>query len=182
MNPHDTLVSEADKLSPDLNFKLVFQNRAPHFRELILCKLQCPNNNHPNPHNICLISATSKRGDHAAPRNPNSNQAGWLSFTGGGEERMSNIGVTFPILGPTTPWIDCARYDGNEHGNRRRPGGAYDRGCDFGKATSALEWLINLLHRRGQTVCWCKVDNVYTDPWPEDLLKVLTAKGVGQCS
>lgn len=155
--------------------RLVFENHAPHFRHLVLCKWQCPNEA-PMPRNICLITA-----------NPNhlggqadllEDQAGWLSFTNDGVKYMNALGVAFPS--DSNGWRRCPDYrtGRRELGNlTKSPATSYEIGCFFETPERALKWLINLFKLLRRPVCQC----TKTDVWPKGLVEILSNPQVAQC-
>lgn len=168
----DPAITISNKDEDRRNPKLVFQKN----RSLVLCKWECPVGRE-RPSNLCLITT---RYDPSAYRDPNQNQAGWLSFTTNGVEYMSSIGVTFPAAHKSGSdcWIDCRQYGRQEHGNRRgRLGTSYQFGFDFGTPDNALRWLVDLFVKRGKTVCKCD----YTDDWPSNLSQIWDPKKVAPC-
>jgi hypothetical protein len=140
----------------------VFENHARGWRKLILCKWECPTDQHPG-FNLCLITTDDNQ----------EQEAGWLSFTNQGVQYMEAIGVTFP----RESWTPCEEYGigHREHGNMIRPGTSYQIGFLFDTPERALEWLVDLFHLRGKTVSKC----ARSDDWPTNLNEILTAKGVG---
>jgi len=142
--------------------KLVFENHEDNWRRLILCKWNCPIDQHPG-FNICLITTDDNQNQ----------ESGWLSFTNGGVAYMEAIGVTFP----RESWTPCEEYGTGhrEHGNIIGPGTSYQIGFLFDTPERALEWLVDLFHLRGKTVSKC----ARSDDWPTNLNEILTAKGVG---